>query len=228
MALLDLFFPPCCAACSTVLGEGSGPFCPSCALTLEPLPSEACSRCAEPGRFEALCPRCRDSPPPFDRVLCGWHHGGAIARAIHLFKYEDRPDLARPLGWALAEQVRGQVDPTDVLCPIPLHRQRLYERRYDQAHLLASELADTLELTLVPRALVRVRATRRQVGLSESERERNVERAFQCAPLRATRVLLVDDVFTTGATARAACRALLAAGARQINVLALARASSSV
>ena len=201
-------------------------FCAGCEAEVDLLPPGGCGRCAEPGDFpRGTCPRCASHPPPFESVFAPFAHQGAIARAVHLFKYEDRPDLAAPLARLLArEAARFLASAPGVLCAIPLHRSRLRRRRYDQAELLTHTLArltgrDRLE------ALTRMRPTLRQVGLTEAEREANLRGAFSatdCA--RGRDVVLVDDVFTTGATARAAASALHNAGARSVRVLTLARA----
>jgi ComF family protein len=153
-------------------------------------------------------------------------HHGPIARAIHQFKYEDHPELAPLLAHLLAlEAASFLAGAPDLVCAIPLHRKRFHQRRFDQAQLLAGELARRTGRRCVPGALVRHRATERQVGLNESERDLNVAGAFRGqASVRGARLLLVDDVLTTGATARAAARALLGVGALEVQVLALARA----
>lgn len=248
--------------------DSAGPFCPACALGLEELGLPRCRICAEPGHFhEDTCPRCQAKPPPFVRAVAPYHHDGPLARAIHRFKYEDHPELARPLGGMLADAVSGAVlgggasdigpsadrnhperspsallragsaksrgtrrPDTDAaafaLCAIPLHKSRYAQRLYDQAELLASEVSKATGLELLG-ALERTRATTRQVGLTEAEREANVAGAFRAvADVKGRHLLLVDDVLTTGATARAAAGALREAGAAEIVVVALARASS--
>lgn len=226
--LLDVVFPPACAACGRVL-EQDGAFCARCAEEVEPLPSPRCARCAEPGDFaNTTCPRCQARPPAFSRAFAPFAHEGAVARAIHLFKYEDRPELARPLV-ALAAHAAADflAEAPGAICALPLHARRFRERRYDQAELLARELARLTGRTHRGGLLERRRATQRQVGLSEREREANVAGAFSARPeARGQAVLLVDDVFTTGATARAASQALVEAGATDVQVLTLARAFS--
>lgn len=222
---LDIVFPPACVACARVL-PGDGFFCAACEQEVEPLPTERCARCAEPGDFQGeLCPRCAARPPPFARVFAPFAHQGAVARAIHHFKYEDHPELAAPLAALLVSHSREYWrDAPPLLAAIPLHRSRFLKRRYDQAELLVGELSRATGRTRVE-ALVRDRATQRQVGLTESAREANVQGAFSArAGVQGASVLLVDDVFTTGATARAAAGALREAGAARVEVLALARA----
>lgn len=222
--LVDVVFPPSCAACGAVL-ERREAFCGRCSLEVGLLPP-GCERCAEPGDFPArLCPRCSRALPPFNRAWAPFSHEGAVAHAIHLFKYEDRPELAVPLAHLLAEGSAPFASWANAVCAIPLHRSRYRERKYDQAHLLASELSRATGLRPLPDALLRVRATKRQVGLDEASRELNLAGAFLgSASARGRRLLLVDDVFTTGATARAAARAALEAGALGVRILTLARA----
>lgn len=226
--LLDLVFPPFCLACGRVL-EAQGFFCDACEPTVSPLPEARCGTCAEPGSFgRHACPRCVLRPPPFTRVVAPFSHDGAVARAIHLYKYEDRPELAAPLArltWQALSPSLAHAPPAVVA--VPLHAARFRERKYDQAHLLAVELARLGGGEYLPRALERIRATARQVGLEEAAREQNVSGAFAARGVEGRRLLLVDDVFTTGATARAAASALRDAGAAEVWVLTVARAHSA-
>jgi ComF family protein len=225
-AIADVFLPPACAACDAVL-PAPGAFCEACeALVLEVGPV-SCVRCGEPGRFpEAGCERCSARPPPFERAWAPFEHDGAMARAVHRLKYEDRPDLSRPLGRLLAQAaatVLAQMP--GALVPVPLHEARFRERKFDQAALLAVALGEVTKRPVQEGWLARTRSTPRQVGLSDSEREQNVAGAFRAsAAVAGQSVVLVDDVFTTGATAREASRALLDAGATSVFVVTLARA----
>jgi ComF family protein len=225
--LLELIFPPACVSCAELL-ETRGPYCALCALGLEPVSRPGCPRCAEPDPAGTLCRRCRLRPPPFVSARAAFVHEGPLARAIHRFKYEGRSELASPLGRAFAEAEGGWlvgVGPGALLVPIPLHRGRLLRRGYDQAALLARVLASATGLRLELGLLRRARATRRQVGLSEGQRLANLAGAFTVVrPVPARPLVLVDDVFTTGATARAASAALLERGAGVVHVLTLARA----
>lgn len=228
--LLALAYPPACAACGDLLEEDA-PFCPPCALATEPVPLPGCPRCSEPVEVAELCGRCRFRPPPFLAARAAFVHIGPLARAIHRFKYEGHSALALPLARALATEAAPwlealqRTEPRPVLVPVPLHRGRLLRRGYDQAALLTRALARATGFSLRPGLLRRIRATRRQVGLTEAERTENLHRAFAVTgPLPDSPVLLVDDVLTTGATARAASDALREVGARTVYVLTLARA----
>jgi ComF family protein len=149
-----------------------------------------------------------------------------VARAIHRFKYEDHPELAEPLGELLAEEARSFLSRAPpLLVALPLHTRRFRERKYDQTQLLAGALARATGRRAPVGLLTRSRETRRQVGLSEVERAGNVAEAFSASPTVAGQaLLLIDDVFTTGATTRAAAQALRQAGAAHLEVLTVARA----
>lgn len=217
-ALLELLYPPRCASC-----EGAGePFCSTCADALLP-PGEGCPRCGRPGRA-ATCGHCLARPPAFDGLRSAGLFGGPLADAVHALKYGDRPALARPLGRWLAERV--PLEPGSLLVAVPLGRGRRRARGYDQAARLAGHLARASGATLLTGALRRIRETPPQVGLGRAGRAANVAGAFAADPGRVAgrELVLVDDVVTTGATADAAARALLAAGAVRVTVVALARA----
>jgi len=157
-----------------------------------------------------------------------------VARGlVHRLKYEDRHDLARPMARMMAGAGRDLLAQADCVVPVPLHRGRLWRRRFNQAALLARPLADGADLPFLPHALIRRRATRSQVGLSRAGRAENLSGAFHVPPAEAhrlagLRVLLVDDVRTTGATANAAARALLRGGAESVDLLTFALVSEPV
>lgn len=224
---LQVLFPPACVACERIL-DGAAVFCGECEPLIELLSEPRCRTCAEPGVFpSSTCPRCRERAMPLSSAFAAYAHEGPIARAIHRFKYEDHPELAAPLAQLLANAVAEKIDRAAALCPIPLHPSRLTERAYDQAALLARAFARRTGHALVDGLLRRTKKTERQVGLSEEAREANVRDAFDAsAAAKGRSVVLIDDVLTTGATARAAASALKNAGASSVAVVTLARAFS--
>ncbi|EAU69417.1 ComF family protein [Stigmatella aurantiaca] len=225
----ELLYPPSCLACAQVLPTQS-PFCETCDTALERLPPACCRTCAEPGAFPAsTCPRCHLHPPPFSRVWAPFIHEGPVSRAIHRYKYEDHPELAAPLAALLVDEAQAFLAQAPALIvALPLHDRRFRERRYDQTQLLAGALARATGRRAPVGLLTRARDTPRQVGLDEGERARNVAGAFRASPLAAGQpLLLLDDVLTTGATARAAASALHEVGAGPVEVLTLARACAT-
>lgn len=222
-AFLDLLFPPRCPGCRAVL-DGTRPFCRPCSETLTELPAEHCPICSEPD-VERVCDACRSTPPAFERAMAPYLHGGALAEAVHRLKYEDRPHLAHPLCELVAPRLAQELAWCDALAPIALHVSRLRHRGYDQALLLAHALGREAAKPIIVRAVRRVRDTPPQVGRDRGQRQDNVRGAFLGTPaVVGRRVLLVDDVLTTGATAHAAAVALRDAGAAGVRVVALARA----
>lgn len=199
-SLLEVVFPPLCAACGV---PGREPFCAICHEALEDAPPFVV-----PGAAQASAL---------------WLHGGPAALAVQQLKFHDHPELGRPLGEAMAERLAA-LGPVDVAVPMPCSRRRLSERGYNQAR----ELLRGLPIPVAPRALRRTREVPPQVGLDRAARLSNVRGALgpgpEAAAVRGRRVLLVDDVVTTGATAEAATQALLEAGAQGVVVLALTHA----
>jgi ComF family protein len=218
-ALLELLYPPRCAACG---GDGE-PFCSTCADAIVP-PGQGCPRCGRPGRA-TTCGACLAEPPAFEAVQAGGLFGGPLADAIHAFKYGDRPALARPLARWLAGSVT--LPPAAVVVAIPLGRRRRLTRGYDQASRLAERLAGAAGAPLLVGALRRVRETQPQVGRSRSARAANVAGAFVAEPRRVSglELVLVDDVVTTGATMGEAARVLCAAGVAECYAGAVAIAA---
>jgi len=221
-ALLDLLYPPRCAACREGLDSSAEePFCRTCRDAVDPVPP-GCARCGLPGP-DPVCGACLAAPPPFVACRAAGLFGGPLADAVHAFKYGDRPALARPLGAWMSAAVPWPAGAAVVA--VPLGRRRRIARGYDQAALLARAAARARGLPFLAGAVRRVRETPPQVGRSRPERRANVRGAFAAGPaVRGLDLVLVDDVVTTGATAAACAEALLAAGARSVAVAALARA----
>ena len=228
--LLDLLFPPLCIGCGEPLGAGQG-FCHVCWSGITFLDGPACECCGLPFAFDpgpgTRCGACLSRPPAFDRACAIFAYDEKSKGPILALKHADRLDLVP--GFAQWLERSGQVllAETDLVVPVPLHRLRLWQRRYNQAAELARQLAALSGKTMAADALMRVRPTESQGAMTSAKaRRRNVVGAFRVpdpARVRGQNILLVDDVLTTGATAESCARALKRAGAARVQVLALAR-----
>lgn len=220
--LLDLLFPPRCVGC----GEVGSLLCARCRDKFELVRPPLCPHCGRPSTNGRLCRLCQRDPLRIDGIRSVAYFDGTLREAIHHFKYSNRQDLATPLGKLMGNYWKQGPLPAEIIVPVPLHRDRLRERGYNQAALLARELGRSAALPVSENGLVRVRATRPQVDLNAQERKENVRDAFHCPgmELKGKRVLLIDDVYTTGATLEACSIALRGIGARSVWALTLARA----
>ena len=219
---LDWLFPPVCGGC----GRKGFRWCPDCQKQVIRVPEPVCQCCGLPLSRPGLCPSCRDSHPPYQAIRSWVVFEGPIRHAIHTMKY--RRNAA--LGDALAPHLAGYVHQlgwrVDLVVPVPLSRQRMKERGYNQASLFAFPLATLQGWRYSSQVLVRTRETRSQVGLSPLERKVNISGAFRAEPALAKdkAILLVDDVVTTGATLAACSETLVEAGAQVVYALTMARA----
>jgi len=220
--LLDLLFPPRCVGCR----EKGTLLCAKCRDEFELVEPPLCPHCGRPRPNGRLCPLCQRDPLQIDGVRAVAYFDGTLREAIHHFKYYNRQALAVPLGQLMGDYWERSPLPAEIIVPVPLHPDRLRERGYNQATLLARELGKSIGLPVAEISLARVRATRPQVELRAQERKENVRDAFRCsnAELKGKRILLIDDVCTTGATLEACSIALRQVGARSIWAFTLARA----
>ncbi len=229
VALLDLVFPAVCPACRSLLGRGRrDPLCGGCWEAIQRIVPFHCRRCGaldtSDGDLVASCPSCAGRRLPFDYARSAALYVGALRNAIHAFKFRGKPALARPLGDLLLETSADVLARDVVLVPVPLTRERRAERGFNQAALLSERVAAAAGLRVETRWLRRIRSTVPQSDLSAAEREANIRGAFEASPAVAGHhVVVVDDVFTTGATVRECARTLRAAGAGRIGVLTVAR-----
>ncbi len=216
---LDLLFPPRCVVCRRV-GEW---FCAACRNRIEKIPAPICPRCGRP-LTRADCPYCAKSPLRMDGTRAVAFFEGGLRQAIHTFKYSHRPELAALLAELLRDYLTAYPIPADALVAVPLHPERERARGYNQSLLLARALSAHNHLPVWEDVLTRVRVTRPQVELDAEERHANVRDAFAATErVAGARVLLIDDVCTTGATMEACGAALYAHGAQSVWGLALAR-----
>jgi ComF family protein len=222
-SFLDLLYPPRCVGC----GNHESWFCAACLTSVELLRPPVCRKCGLPGYARSLCPSCNGAPLQIDAIRSVARFAGPLREAIHQFKYHSLRPLAYPLGELLIDYWRNSPLPADFLIAVPLHSGRERERGYNQAQLLAEVLGRAVGLpVLASGALSRLRDTRPQVDLNSAERKANVEGAFHCESRQVAgqRIVLIDDVCTTGATLEACSIALRQAGAASVWGLTLARA----
>jgi len=233
--LLDVLLPPHCLTCDAQV-ERQGSFCATCFSGLNLISAPFCARCGVPFAHEGeadrapdgalLCTPCLTRAPGFAVARAALRYDEGAKRLILPFKHADRTEMAVPLARLMARAGAEMLAEADLLAPVPAHWRRLIARRYDQAALLAQRLGRLSGRRVVPDLLRRTRATLPLGDKGAAERAALVADAFSVArPARVAgkRVLLVDDVMTSGATAEACARALLAAGATRVEVLAAAR-----
>ncbi|MGX5736052.1 ComF family protein [Bosea thiooxidans] len=230
-AALAIVYPPGCIACQAAVGQAPA-LCPSCWSSIGFIERPYCERLGTPFAVDLgpglLSPAAIADPPVFARARAVCRFDGVARELVHRLKYGDRTELALTLGRMMAQAGRELLPDADLVVPVPLHRTRLWSRRFNQAAALAVVIARQARLSFAPAALSRVKRTRQQVGLTRPQRAENLQGAFRVPDaMRPTidgrRILLVDDVLTTGSTVNAAARALLRAGARDVDVLTFAR-----
>ncbi|HEV2132717.1 MAG TPA: ComF family protein [Terracidiphilus sp.] len=243
-ALACSLLPASCVLCGASLPRlSSAPICDACWTEFPSESGAVCVRCGdslaapESPQFSEYCRACRLVPPPFQRAVAYGVYQGRLRDAIHALKYDRVHPAARGLGRMLAlaiGRLAGEAPVEMLVVPVPLHRSKYSQRGFNQARMLAREALRSLRkshpqwrLALAPGTLMRLRVTASQAGLTPRQRRVNVRGAFSvsdAAAVAGRHVLLIDDIMTTGATARAASQALLRAGAESVWVATLARA----
>ncbi len=229
-AALAVLYPPHCLACSKATAVADG-VCGACWQSIAFIARPFCERLGTPFQNDLgaglLSPEAIAHPPVFGRGRAvALFDDGPARRLVHRLKYGDRHEVARLVGRWMARAAAEFVVERPLLMPMPLHRTRLWQRQFNQAALLAAVMAKELALPWDPHLLVRVKATATQTGMSRRQRVLNVQGAFRVpdgANVSGRRILLVDDVLTTGSTANAAARALLRGGAASVDLVVFAR-----
>ncbi len=233
----SLFFPAFCRYCQSWLGLGQGNFfCPACWEKILPV-ENCCTCCGQPAATQTgslLCSHCRKKIPPFRRARAvGIYDEGILRQAIHIFKYEGKIGLGRRLGQLMVEH-SSRCWPNweyDFILPVPLHPKRLRRREFNQSFILADSLGQHFNTPLLSSHLERSRFNPPQAGLKQKERLANVKGCFSLHKpevIRGKKLLLVDDVYTTGATVGECARVLTKAGAEALDVYTLGRTQSPI
>ncbi|MDI6025734.1 ComF family protein [Corticibacterium sp. UT-5YL-CI-8] len=227
----DILFPPVCAGCRRHVSQ-PGALCGACWRSLRFLEKPWCEVMGTPFSHDMgqgfLSAEAIANPPPFERARAAVAYMGVARQIVQGLKFHDRTDLARPMAQWMLRAGAELVDDADLIVPVPLHWRRFFSRRFNQSADLARALAQLSGKPFSPTAVKRVKNTRQQVGLVAREREGNVRAAFRVSDaseieVTGKRILLVDDVYTTGATVSAVTRALKKGGASAVDVLTFAR-----
>lgn len=217
----DWLFPPVCAGC----GEPGEAICEICRLAIDRIPAQHCRLCSRPMQMGGVCPSCINHPPDFDHIYCFSVYTGLMRKAIQHLKYDRDLGMGRLLAKLIAPDMNGLFHQIDLIIPMPLSAERMRMRGYNQAEAITKHLASLTGWMHTPKALRKIKDTESQVHLSVVERLANLDGAFQAEPnlVRGKQVVLLDDVFTTGATMRQASKALITAGATSVVAVAIAR-----
>lgn len=218
---LDWLYPPLCGGCQ----EPGSRWCETCQTLTERIPETICQICGVVLPNNGICPHCDQLRPPYKALRAWAKYNDRIRNAIHRLKYAGDIALAEILARPLIQLVQKQAWQIDIVTAVPLGVSRMKQRGFNQSALLAFPLALGIGKSFRSKAISRVRETKSQVGLSASERSDNVKGAFQAKReiVAQKRILLVDDVITTGSTMTACTNALLQAGALEVYCIALAR-----
>lgn len=229
--VVGVVYPPSCIACHAAVGEAQA-LCAGCWSGIGFIERPYCERLGTPFAVDLgaglLSPAAIAEPPVFERARAVCRFEGTARELVHKLKYGDRLEIALTLGRMMTQAGRELLAEADIIVPVPLHRTRLWTRRYNQAAALGCVIARLSGVALEMTALGRARRTRPQIGLTRAQRADNLQGAFKVAPgdrprVEGRRILLIDDVLTTGATVNAVARALLRAGATRVDVLTFAR-----
>ena len=218
-----LFAPGICLACGSELYDANS-LCPDCSAQLKRVPNP-CQSCGQPNPVTGrVCPACLLNPPRWQKMIAPLQYRGLGRNYLLQLKFSEALYLSKTLCLQCLDRFRESSPRPEVLIPVPLHRERLFERGYNQAHEIASVWSKAFEIPVDRIALTRLRSTPSQSGLSAVQRAKNVHQAFAYTPKREYRhVALVDDIVTTGSTVTEITKTLHRAGVEYVEVWALAR-----
>ncbi len=229
--IAKLLFPSACVGCGCLVSQ-TGTVCAQCWNELRFIEKPYCPVMGLPFEYDLgtrfLCAEAIADPPPFRRLRSAVAHSGAAQRMSVLLKYYDRTDLAPWMARWMHRAGIELIKEADIVIPIPLHARRFWLRRFNQSAELARNIAKLSGVDFYPEVIVRSRSTLQQTGLGTKERRRNVDGAFKVPEkhrihIQGRSILLVDDVYTTGATVKSAARTLMRHGAKQVDVLTFSR-----
>jgi len=229
--VIDIIYPPVCLSCKNPVAEAIS-LCSDCWEDINFISNPKCQKCGMPFEIEAhdeaLCGECIAKPPPYNQARAAFVYEDKSAPLITGFKYGDKLHSTKYFAGIMARSGKELIERTDIIVPVPLHRIRLFKRRYNQASLLANVIAKQNLLPVINNLLIRKKNTPPQASLLFRQRIKNVQGAFTFNAkyneiIKGKNILLIDDVMTTGATIKSCCRRLLKAGASEVNVLTIAR-----
>jgi len=231
--ILEIFFPSHCLSCEKIISK-NGLFCDVCWPKLQFITEPKCAICAYPFDVEIkiaspICAKCIENKPAFERVITIFRFNEILSKAIGDLKYRDQTFLAKKLARILAPKIKSEIENSDIFCVVPLHLKKLRRRKFNQAVLIASACASLQrDNKLIPDLLWRLVDTVPQVMLKKKQREKNLKKVFVVNKkyrelVKGKKILLLDDVMTTGATLHNCAKALKKFGAKEVVVVVIAK-----
>ncbi len=230
--ILEIIFPSHCLYCEKII-SAEGLFCSDCWQKLQFITEPKCKICAHPFDFKVsddlTCASCLSDPPAYDKTITVFRYNEIIKKIISQFKYRDTTYIAKKLAKFLFHRSRAELTNIDLIVAVPLHKKRLRQRKFNQASLLCrAMLQHTPTTKFYPDFLLRIKNTAAQVTLRKKQRKKNLKSAFALNPkyfqtVKNKRILLIDDVITTGATLENCAKVLKKAGAKKVTALTIAK-----
>lgn len=229
--LSEIIFPNQCISCNVLIGQ-EGIFCISCWQKLQFITEPKCKICSQPFEFKIddnlTCPRCLSTKPSFDKTIVALRYNSIIKKIIKNFKYYDNIFLAKKLIGFLLNKITLEINNFDIICAVPLHKSRLKSRKFNQSILLAKEIEKKFNKKLYYDLIFRTKNTATQASLKSKERTKNLKNAFAfnekySSLIKNKKILLIDDVMTTGVTVENCAKILKKAGAQKVIVVVVAK-----